>query len=750
MAVLAVHLVRTLVVIYMSGQDSNHVVYKTCPKDPSWLFVGPQFHTLPHVHPDRYMGSVVKVFDWIAGTAYSLRNKNVVITGRSGAFGSAIVRRLRSEGPHRTIFDQLEPDILILAHGTNGKDAMDANCTSTIRLVQLYMEQRFGRNRTDATKTLPEIWYVGSEIELHPAFGGAEMHGYLVSKRTFLPYARALYDDPRILYRHIVPAAFQSPMGKALTRSGRREPLCPIPSPARAGDIAFAGEGIEEQMTSLKEDLRTMVSTPVTGLSYPAEQSTISHPAAHSGPQGKSPGRHVVEDATGATIFLGKHSDAPLSLGCRETSASGSGGRMLDDVTIAQFVPRAYPFTSLWGPDATVEEVCETLPEETDLIRYWQAYQSTAYPFYPVLVDVEGFGLSVFEFFNTRASQNATKPDPSWLALLFAVLACGAQFTQDPVKERDLRSKVFTCSSFHCLRISNFFYHTDLDQIQAMALICHCLRNNLDTNTAWILMETTIRLAQSISLHEISLDLPPKEQLRRSRLWWTLIWQDTFLSFTYDRPPSSSATGGCSIPRVSESPGLSFQEFVFKICQIIKSQTQLKGGKEHSSALGCKTKLESVLNDASPFLINKVHCRSLQDHLERLALGIHVGYAICRVSQIHLDSIPDSSSSAVATDSRRRAMRVVENFLELHRLSSTVCRSWAFVHNAVSCAITMHNLAYVAVDGLADLDILAHRLVALLESEAKVSEWYDADTNVRYFGPYSRALKALKEIYGDA
>ncbi|KAL4747058.1 hypothetical protein BDW72DRAFT_209901 [Aspergillus terricola var. indicus] len=537
-------------------------------------------------------------------------------------------------------------------------------------------------------------------------------------------------------------AAIQSPVRDSPSVQYRAQP--------NLESLLSRMEDIEQQIASLKRDLRATISSPVAGRSKSTDQPGIGHSAAHTGSQGKFPGRHVVEDATGATIFLGSRSDVPLALGCRETSASGPGGRMLDEVTMAQFVPRAYPFTSLWGPDATVEEVCETLPEEADIIRYWQAYQSTAYPFYPVLVDVEGFGLSIFEFSNTRASQNATEPNPSWLALLFAVLACGAQFTDDPVQERDLRSKVFTCSSFHCLRMSNFFYHTDLDQIQAMALICHCLRNNLDTNTAWILMGTTIRLAQSIGLHEISPAMPPKEQLQQSRLWWTLIWQDTFLSFTYDRPPSSSTAECCTIPRISETPGLSFQECVFKICQIISNQTQLKGREEHSSALDCKTELEGVLDEASPFLTNKFHCKSLQDHLERLALGIHVGYAICRVSQIHLDSVPDSPSSVVAADSRRRAMQVVENFLELHRLCSTVCRSWAFVHNAVSCAITMHNLAYVAVNGLADSNILAHRLVKLLESEARASEWYDADTNVRYFGPYYRALKALKEIYGDA
>lgn len=61
--ILTVHLVRTLVVIWMNGRDSNHIEYKTAPKDPHWLFVGPQFHALHYVHPDRYMSSVVKVFD---------------------------------------------------------------------------------------------------------------------------------------------------------------------------------------------------------------------------------------------------------------------------------------------------------------------------------------------------------------------------------------------------------------------------------------------------------------------------------------------------------------------------------------------------------------------------------------------------------------------------------------------------------------------------------------------------------------
>ena len=79
--------------------------------------------------------------------------------------------------------------------------------------------------------------------------------------------------------------------------------------------------------------------------------------------------------------------------------------------------------------------------------------------------------------------------------------------------------------------------------------------------------------------------------------------------------------------------------------------------------------------------------------------------------------------------------------LDLHRLSPSVRRSWAFVHNAVSCAITLKSLgSSQQVKGITG------RLMEVLEKEEKGSEWCDADTNVRCFGPFSRALKALREI----
>lgn len=161
--------------------------------------------------------------------------------------------------------------------------------------------------------------------------------------------------------------------------------------------------------------------------------------------------------------------------------------------------------------------------------------------------------------------------------------------------------------------------------------------------------------------------------------------------------------------------------------------------------------LESVWDTAAQSLTSKAHCTSLQDHLERLALSIHLAYSLCRVNLVYLDLATPDLTATVASDCRRWAMQVVDGFLELHRLSPAVCRSWAFVHNAVSCAITLHRLSQVpsAPATVPESMVLAQRLIAVLEHEARKSEWYDADTNVRYFGPYSRSLRALQETYTE-
>lgn len=229
--VLAIEVAKVVVVAMLSGRDSNHKTYTTVPKDPHRFIVGPEYHALHHVDPAAYMGSTFYLFDWLFGTAYTLKSRRITLTGASGAFGKAMLKELQNESVaciqqlkygvdwtynnyDGVISTLVNTDVLILAHGSKEQHALEANCESAVQLISLFKKYR--KSDPSQTDLLPEIWYVGSEIELHPSFGIQNLQAYSSSKRAFLPYARKLYDDDSILYRHIVPAAFQSTMGSAI------------------------------------------------------------------------------------------------------------------------------------------------------------------------------------------------------------------------------------------------------------------------------------------------------------------------------------------------------------------------------------------------------------------------------------------------------------------------------------------------------------------------------------------------------
>lgn len=229
--VLAIEVVKIVIVAMLSGRDSNHKTYDKVPKNPYKFIVGPEYHALHHVDPAAYMGSTFYFFDWLFGTAYTLKSRRVTMTGASGAFGKALIRELHTESVAciqqlkfgvdwtYTNYDAAIPtlantDILILAHGSKRQDVLKANCDSAVQLISLFKQHR--KSDPNQIAILPEIWYVGSETELHPSFGIQNLQAYSTSKRAFLPHARKLYDDDSILYRHIVPVAFQSTMGSAI------------------------------------------------------------------------------------------------------------------------------------------------------------------------------------------------------------------------------------------------------------------------------------------------------------------------------------------------------------------------------------------------------------------------------------------------------------------------------------------------------------------------------------------------------
>lgn len=230
LTVMAVFTVLFGVAMVLHGKDYNHVSYSTVPVPRGLVLVRGPYHALHHAFPDNYMSSYTTLFDRLVGTACQIRGRRVAMTGASGPFGSAMKRLLERAGalvmPLKFGVDYTyedasgadsvlaSADILILAHGAKGEQAMAANCDSFLAMIARFKEL------TRERQFPVEVWAVGSEIEFHPAFGDRDLETYARAKRSYARAAARLVHDPHLLYRHIVPSAFSSRMGPGLM-SGR-------------------------------------------------------------------------------------------------------------------------------------------------------------------------------------------------------------------------------------------------------------------------------------------------------------------------------------------------------------------------------------------------------------------------------------------------------------------------------------------------------------------------------------------------
>lgn len=216
-------------VVSRGGMDDHHITLENRGnrRNPDGgLFVTADYHAQHHIHPDRFFSSYLTAFDRLMGTACQIQGRTVALTGASGSFGSAMARLIEREGAtviplkHGLDFtaddatpadDVLrEADILVLAHGAKGPEAMVANCDSFVALIERF------RALHAPPLTPIEVWAVGSEIECHPSFGDPVLKGYRQSKLAYARHARRYYADHNLIYRHIVPSSFRSAMGPGL------------------------------------------------------------------------------------------------------------------------------------------------------------------------------------------------------------------------------------------------------------------------------------------------------------------------------------------------------------------------------------------------------------------------------------------------------------------------------------------------------------------------------------------------------
>lgn len=212
---------------------------------PSRWLVNRPYHWRHHFdNQDAYFSGTLTLVDKLLGTALSLKNKSIAVTGASGTLGQALLSKLHLAGAKVTaltssesqitleisgkeipiptvtweigqeaaLLDKLSKiDILILNHGVNVRSQRDpeaiaksyqVNTFSTLKLMELF----FQTIKSDRDMVRKEVWVNTSEAEVNPAFSPL----YELSKRATGDLVTLCRLDAPCVVRKLILGPFKS------------------------------------------------------------------------------------------------------------------------------------------------------------------------------------------------------------------------------------------------------------------------------------------------------------------------------------------------------------------------------------------------------------------------------------------------------------------------------------------------------------------------------------------------------------
>ncbi|KAK2932684.1 Zn2-C6 fungal-type DNA-binding domain [Fusarium oxysporum f. sp. vasinfectum] len=183
-------------------------------------------------------------------------------------------------------------------------------------------------------------------------------------------------------------------------------------------------------------------------------------------------------------------------------------------------------------------EVISVLPDKIQADILLSRYFECVDPVYPMIHRQTFY--ADYEHFWQMNQQEKTDTDPSFIALIFVMLALGTQF------ERRQTAEFYASASNQALRIASYLSSASLRSIQAMVLLVYFLINDNHASDGWAFAGILIRQAYAMGLHRDPNIVTPNatlfEKQQRRKVWQAVLLQDTFLTVLLSLPPSATHT----------------------------------------------------------------------------------------------------------------------------------------------------------------------------------------------------------------
>ncbi|KAE8153699.1 hypothetical protein BDV25DRAFT_148974 [Aspergillus avenaceus] len=404
-------------------------------------------------------------------------------------------------------------------------------------------------------------------------------------------------------------------------------------------------------------------------------------------------------------VFSGENSLVSI---IRQQDPDGSMAREAGSVLGLHNTYESYPFIDLKTPRDRWCALLDILPKRAEILKFFHHYRTSAYPFNPILVDVDGFESAICTFLGSHAAgefSDLHRISERWssdqsigqVSLILATLASGAHFSDLENPKRSEACRDLARRSFQALRLANFLFRPSLEIIQALLILGNTLQNNGQSDAAWALLGTTVRLAQALGLHTERgmAHLPDGVRTKAQRLWSMTVWQDCLLSLCYDRPPIVSTTPWQRNRNAMADRDLSFIDVMGFLCQLGLDIAKLQESEygDPGRSVDLLTALDDVYTRGQPHLLARENCKCLQDHLEHLALRMHVSFCVSVLCRPAIRSVPISANDPRSCHMRSRARESLVNasqaFLDFQTLSIVPLRTWSMVHTVLSSTLLL-------------------------------------------------------------
>ncbi|KAK6000580.1 hypothetical protein QM012_003305 [Aureobasidium pullulans] len=421
-----------------------------------------------------------------------------------------------------------------------------------------------------------------------------------------------------------------------------------------------------------------------------------------------------------------------------------------------------YPYMKRSSTQDLAKEVSLLVPAHQDVLRYSQYYQSIVWPFYPHIPDSQELE-SLICVYLERSSARETSGSPIFsgyitqsevarTSLMLAVLASGVHFSDQPPYQRKSLSQEYARRAFHCARLSNFLLRPTLESIQALLVLGHVLQNNGQADASWALLGTTIRLAQSLGLHsdQHAETLSNEVRINRHKTWRSLLWQDSLLSLSFDRPPARASVDPETFPP-EDNNGLSYIECMYEWSQIGR---QLLEKTRHERAnvdtmLQFGEKLDQINSKSQPHLRMLSACTSRQSRMEHHAFRLQQAFCssfVCRPALLCVNA-PEREDELQVILGRAQAslLETIQAFMALQSLTVLPLRSWSMIHAAIGAALLLQVQERTA--GTEETRTLQNSLINALSRECS-GESGSASSQTQPWLSVSH-LRALRTLQGS-